>query len=311
VVGNGLYGTDALNNFINNKTSSKLGNVNFTKSSNSLTTKSGSILTKSAWIMLSSEEIASNNYYTVPAYYYSSAPGSATGICYSKATFGLIAIHIIRKTDQFNTFLFSTFEHKNNYPNKFSYANTKDGKPDSTIPSGYRIPYVNPHSPKVGPVAYPAVRLIPEPAILSTVNTNADTVNQGTVWENYRLVGAQYNPVNRPNSINQDFFLANPVVETNQRFQFFDGAFSQAGVNNVATTAKTSAEGTVNMGGCMGCHGNAQLTGNDFSFTLQNVVSEPSKMTKSAAETLEDKCESINLTYQVPQSPGQIWKCIR
>jgi len=76
------------------------------------------------------------------------------------------------------------------------------------------------------------------------------------------------------------FFQANIVVETNYTLQQFQGrigaddaptAIKASGSNapppNVFTTAKPAG---VNMGGCMGCHGNAKVSaGSDFSFILK------------------------------------------
>lgn len=303
VVDRGIYATDPLNKLIMDTTESKLGGVSFPASSNE-SKQTGSILTKSAWKMLSAKTPSLDNYYTVDAYYYKSLGDNE--VCYQTAKFGLIALHVIRKTEKFNTFFFSTFEHKENYPGAFYYANTVAGSPPSSIlPSGYNITYENPESPVTGipndQAAYQATRLVPPSDALITVNREADGVNENTIWSNYRLVGVQYKPVDGKNGsidpdTNQDFFLANPVVETNQRFQYFDGKFTAANVNNVAVTPRESKDGTVNMGGCMGCHGaGAQLSGTDFSFTLGNVTAAPMEI---AAETLADKCGELNSTLQ-------------
>ena len=88
---------------------------------------------------------------------------------------------------------------------------------------------------------------------------------------------------------NQPYYLANLVVETNEGLQRFQGL-----PPNVSVTPyyldKVSIVGTsghfaphlpnvifnrqqrapVNMGGCLGCHGVAQLNGYNFSFVFQD-----------------------------------------
>jgi hypothetical protein len=307
VVNKGIYATTNLKKLIADTTTSKLGGVNFPAGNNN-TSVTGSILTKSAWKMISATEAEKGKYYTVDAYYYVPTKTDSTEVCYTPAKFALIAIHVIRKTAYFPFFFFSTFEHKGNYPGIFNYANTNmpsskpSSKPSSILPSGYEIPYVNPAKPVVNipanQSAYQANRLVPVTKELTKVNREADIVNDTSVWSNYQLVGAQYLPVNGltgrvdPDA-NQDFFLANPVIETNQRFQYFDGGFATSGTNNVATAPATSTAATVNMGGCMGCHGNAQLSNTEFSFTLGNITKPLDSTT--AAETLADKCKEIGL----------------
>ena len=100
---------------------------------------------------------------------------------------------------------------------------------------------------------------------------------------------------------NSSYFLSNMVVETNYNLQFFSGLLVAPSPSNgqltsdynpkdvggwpslPLTTAQQSEpfkntyylkddSGTsvsaYNMGGCMGCHGNAQFAGDDFSFIL-------------------------------------------
>jgi hypothetical protein len=124
-------------------------------------------------------------------------------------------------------------------------------------------------------------------------------------WLFYKLVNVQWRPFdvteideNNPNSDNNDatFYLNNIVVETDFTLQNFSGRIYggmmgddpskvgppsdlPANFNNFDTSRQTfqnvllfddegNLDETFNMGGCMGCHGNAQLTGDDFSFIL-------------------------------------------
>jgi hypothetical protein len=288
----------------------------------------GTILLKTAWRLLSNDEVA-DQYYTVDALYYDELAHPAKDkpvACYRSGRFGLIAIHVVRKTKNFPYFFFSTFEHMDNWPNAYSYANVTGGDgqyeappqnqqaescmdltipvaqntPSSILPNGCGIAYGQPAQPQagVGPGKgpYPADRLIPRTQALKEVNAEAAGVTDNTVWQHYRLVGVQTQPVDgKPYDPDpagdQDYYLANPVVETSQRFQFFTGSFGDSQKQNV----KLADGSTVMMGGCMGCHGaGSQMNGTDFSFTLNNVTFRPSGL--SAAETLDEACKDIGLT---------------
>lgn len=110
-------------------------------------------------------------------------------------------------------------------------------------------------------------------------------------WQFYKLVNVQYRPFNQgdinpadPNAPDNSstFFLANSVVETNSTLQDFEGALIANGPSAGVKTSFNNAGGpftnvhvpagaqyqAFNMGGCMGCHGNAQVAGTDFSFIL-------------------------------------------
>jgi hypothetical protein len=111
-------------------------------------------------------------------------------------------------------------------------------------------------------------------------------------WQYYKLVNVQWRPFNAaqidpsagPNAPNNHatFSMANIVVETNSTLQAFQGALIANGPDAGVETSFNNAGGTFNnvhivgpgqyqafnMGGCMGCHGNAQVAGTDFSFIL-------------------------------------------
>ena len=302
----------------------------------------GAILTKSAWKFLDSNIDNAGRYgtyYTQEALYYKINEQGKP--CYETGLFGLIGLHIIRKTDAFPYLFFSTFEHNGNYPNRFNYANTKfagkNSTPEnplfvSTLKNPYGIAYEWPQDPAPNKSsqrtpAYSATRLIQKSQAVQAANTEAGALVQGTVWANYSLVGVQVAPVSAPSDpgdaysqgapvghggtglhpsyfSEQEFYLANPVIETNQRFQFFTGSFLDENANNVVryqgdnpnaqnVGSKVIASGAdagtlafdINMGGCMGCHGRAQKAG--FSFSLKGAIGKPTNFT---AETLKSKC---------------------
>ena len=118
-------------------------------------------------------------------------------------------------------------------------------------------------------------------------------------WLYYKLVNVQWKPFDKsmidrtdPNGDfnSATFYQANIVVETNYTLQMFSGRqikffpskaaglptdypkFSSSGSKPDFKNVYTFRDTVIahNMGGCMGCHGNAQVAGNDFSFILQN-----------------------------------------
>jgi hypothetical protein len=333
-----LWDTTTLNNLITKEKSSGNGIGVELPSGDNTTKNTGSILVKTAWMKLSSVQQSGGAYYTQTALYYRKINGQ---VCFEYDEFALIAIHVIRKTDAFPYFFFSTFQHKENYPGKFVYANTNGpaNNPNlvsSTLKNPFGITYKDPANPTPATTTKPivsdpyhATRLIKELPSVATANAEAAGKLAGTVWANYELVGFQYRPVDKPSGTpgsyyaegspptttsssgkgyypnyysDQEYYLANPVVETNQRFQFFEGGFGAANVKNIAlypseVSPVLPGDGmgfpkTVDMGGCMGCHGNAQTT--DFSFTLNNATFTP---TGFSTGTIEEVCGEIGLAY--------------
>ena len=121
-------------------------------------------------------------------------------------------------------------------------------------------------------------------------------------WQHYKLVNVQYVPIDKPNpgglytgADAATYYQANSVIETDFNLQYFSGQFQPYGAPSSITKAESlnlitdwNLDGTAfsnvyaggnayNMGGCMGCHGNAQVAlGSDFSFILQGGrVAEP------------------------------------
>jgi hypothetical protein len=116
----------------------------------------------------------------------------------------------------------------------------------------------------------------------------ANNVNDSP-WPYYKLVNVQFQPFNGADVVDNDansnrlvstYRQANIVVETNYTLQNFSGRLTDDGQtsdftgtdtpfkNVVVANGDKSAFNRYNMGGCMGCHGNAQISGTDFSFML-------------------------------------------
>ena len=112
---------------------------------------------------------------------------------------------------------------------------------------------------------------------VATVNKQALKAMQGIngfdenfVWQYYTLKG-----VSTSDETAEDFYLANIVVESSQPgLQLFRGSPNVRNLLNVCDAKQTTGCATdpgtnakFSVGGCQGCHGNAQTQNNfDFSF---------------------------------------------
>jgi hypothetical protein len=145
-------------------------------------------------------------------------------------------------------------------------------------------------------------RFNPIPPVIIQANAAAhsaivayETANnvQNSPWRYYKLINVQAYPFDKakidrfnPNSQHNGatFFQANGVVETDFTLQNFSGRFASQ-PNSIGASTDYPAGGrfptfknthifsapaihAFNMGGCQGCHANAQLGGTDFSFIL-------------------------------------------
>lgn len=106
-------------------------------------------------------------------------------------------------------------------------------------------------------------------------------------WAYYKLINVQATPIDKPvpgktytGANAATYYQANSTIETDYNLQVFSGQFSTSSnpaLSNTITDFNSNGvpfknvaynKHTFNMGGCMGCHGNAQHGGSDFSFIL-------------------------------------------
>lgn len=267
----------------------------------------GSVQVKVAWLLLDPAVEDTSTYHTTRGIYYktdASLPGST---CYDVGHFGLLGIHIIQRVHagkenlenslfaHGGTFVFATWEHTGlgnvNDSTGYFYANFLAKKPPVDSIDIEATPFPN---IVAGRSAIPVIRQRPYP--LETTAAVNKAVHQalgcpGSVWCNYRLIGTQFVPVDSVTSAkyNQPYFLANLLVETNDGLQNFRGLPPGVTVTpyyvDKVTIKSTSSQfepdyanvifnrelrPPANMGGCMGCHGVAQLNGYNFSFVFQD-----------------------------------------
>jgi hypothetical protein len=144
-------------------------------------------------------------------------------------------------------------------------------------------------------------------AHLAIKNYGQQHNNNNPVWQYYKLVNVQYQPYDKTPGVTytgaaggpdpSTYYQANEVVETDYNLQVFSGQFQKnlpapnqnVNIDNLITdynsdptsqyygmpfknvftsTSAANSGKAANMGGCMGCHGNAQSGGAGFSFIL-------------------------------------------
>lgn len=179
-------------------------------------------------------------------------------------------------------------------------------------PPQNQLYYVNtPGTPEPQGPVYVNRRVHPIPETVIEANTEAHEAItaynqasgiQNSPWSYYKLINVQYQPIDKPTP-GQDYtgedaatyYQANIVVETDYNLQVFSGTFQPTNypdgtpiemlkdvpTTNLITDFDTSGNpaknvyyngNSFNMGGCMGCHGNAQaFDGGDFSFIITSV----------------------------------------
>jgi len=216
----------------------------------------GSVHLKAAWMPLSDDEVSSGDYHTSELLYYVSNPDVSGGICKMPGQYGLIGLHIIQRVHAWDpsnaesyphggTFIFASWEHKDNDDQGFTYANL--------YPAGSDEPQPYPNVDEDGVDGIPLNRAYD--ILDTTANANqavydalgCDGGSDESVWCNYELIGTQFDAVsgppsgfdtsNPPTSLpstpqagielpansGQPYFLANLVVESNVGLQQFLG----------------------------------------------------------------------------------------
>jgi hypothetical protein len=219
----------------------------------------GAIELKAAWRILQPQGgDDTTRYHTRHATVYVPAANSQTGraLCIP-ATLGLVGLHIIHKTEKFDQWVWSTFEHVDNAPTcadsvpaaqcaaggtRYSFFNPdcpSCARNDSLrLPAGdstFRWAAQPPYAARYasgGRYGAQITRTLPVYAPTDSVNARWRQRLAGTVWANYRLIGSQWMsggdgaPLAAPDS------LGNTVLES-----FIPNTSSCLGCHKYATTA--------------------------------------------------------------------------
>jgi len=207
----------------------------------------GTMEIKAAWRRLTNLDDPSKFFTRTVIYYTKGRNGS---ILYDNATYALIALHIIHKTQNYPAFVFATFEHINVERDSMGYV----------LLDSLDHEYGNLRTPMRDPI-----RSVTE-ASTKYVHSKLPAKS---IWQNYRLVGVQAKPTSDSTSLATNFFLSNYVVESDYALNHFNGSSIKwphdHGLNLLYKGKYYS------MGGCQGCHGAAQKNfGTDFSFLLDS-----------------------------------------
>lgn len=246
-------------------------------------TQEGAIEIKTAWRLLDERKGDDLSRFLIKeAVYYTKATEDAEPVA-NTAQFGLIGMHIIHKTQNYPAFVFASWEQVD-----VRAAQMQTIGLDTPTVDGKKDPNVDPH--KLEPVIDRAI-----PATLQTVNQEAKELitsqNPASVWQYYQLIGVQGQPLNYEDRAQDDnYFMANYVIESDSLLTFFHGSFGDPFNTSIQNVVYNGA--SYNMGGCQGCHGQAQVGGTDFSFLLDfagKPVAEPDPL-----QSLEMALEAAN-----------------
>lgn len=167
-----------------------------------------------------------------------------------------------------------------NNPRLF-YQNSESGLPQTDGHGGICVNY------RRNPIPQQVIDVNKEAQQKIQTYEQANNV-KNSPWLFYKLVNVQFQPFNASdindstsNRLTSTYRQANIVVETNYTLQNFSGRQTDDGQTSDFTDTGTpfknvmipnstrTAFNRYNMGGCMGCHGNAQISGTDFSFMLR------------------------------------------
>ena len=240
------------------------------------TNDEGSIEIKTAWRELTKNDDPTK-FITREVVYFKKEPGKNTrDTVVTNATFmALIGMHVIHKTRNYPAYIFATWEHESVRKVKGQYQFI----PDLNLKG---VPF------KV----YDVLDRIPAtiPSQVDKINGYADQLikqsNTNSVLQYYNLVGVQATPIDYDNNYKPDstnipgyaaessFFLANYVIESDFRLTDFHGSFADPDDENKKNVVWRKGV-KLNMGGCQGCHGEANNMGKNFSFLIGGAVTEP------------------------------------
>lgn len=220
------------------------------------TKKTGAMEIKTAWRELTAADDSTKFFRRKVVRFIQNISNNAkdTLYTYENKEYALIGIHIIHKTNNYEDFVFATWEHVGVEQDNMGFV-----KLDS-----------NGNEEKAFQKNYPRLHPIDAITDQSTAYVHAQLkkMNPKSIWQNYRLVGVQAKPTNDTKAFS--FFLANYVIESDSTLANFRGSSigkPHNSQNNIVYRGKK-----LSMGGCQGCHGVAQTKlGTDFSFLLDGV----------------------------------------
>jgi hypothetical protein len=227
---------------------------------NTLAFKNGAIDVKSSWIDL--QDVPNpERYHTTMAW----VLDPVTGKC-SPRKMGLVGLHIVQKTPSRPQWIWSTFEHVDNLPEKPGIRSTFNDGSGKPMPDPNPYPPFDPKKPvPPPPPPFNVDRL--KPIHDSTRATNVQyrqaLSQQGSVWQYYQLVMTQW-PLDR----NKPEVPGTPANTFPGTREPGDDATAFANI-----TMETFDQKTVQKG-CMACH-NLTKGSTDFLWVLKDHAYPP------------------------------------
>jgi hypothetical protein len=196
----------------------------------------GAIEIKATWKILVPGVDDSTKFYRRRAVIYVPASNSATGKpLYLTETVGLVAMHILHKTQEFPMWIWTTFEHNSNAPdsaalakgagNNYSFYNAAaTGVTANTPPQQPWLwqaskPYAS-GSAYQGKYGTQVVQSLPIADYTQAANKKWQAALGNSVWANYRLIASQWgvrfgdNPTVPADTVGVPALTSNPVLET-------------------------------------------------------------------------------------------------
>jgi hypothetical protein len=261
----------------------------------------GAFMLKVSWKILTPDEIKARNFHMVNALVLMPQPGDPKlkPPCLPE-TLGLIGFHAVHKTKNRPQWVWTSFEHKNNVPDKDEVAdrdfhgpynfydiNCRDNCPDvnATPPREFWEP--DPELQlKFKDVKFKSqiVRETPLTDAARNMNRIFHSMLEGTVWENYMLLSTQW-PSAFGCATRKSVDSAVPLPQTDFLKQP-DTTCSPAPTFFANSTLETYSQGAIPLASssCIACHGNAvgfqprasnptpgelHLNQSDFTFMLE------------------------------------------
>ena len=244
----------------------------------------GSIETKAAWRKLKEGEDPNRFYTQEVVIYAEQGPNGQETYCYENETYALLGLHIIHKSKNLPAYMLATWQHKYAKEDGLYYRNNDAnvGKPqyfkDDNDSTGIaRLGTIVAGNIGISEQAGNFHEISPD--VAAVTDAVHEALPSNSIWQNYELTGVQGIPVNSPRA-DPDYFLANIFIESNIGLQKYQGKNSSNSTNKSKGGIVLDHENTYykgkkyNVGGCQGCHGQAQSkSGFDFSFLLFGVQS--------------------------------------
>jgi hypothetical protein len=260
----------------------------------------GAFMLKVSWKILMPDEIQAKNFHMVEALVLM-PPGDpkAKRPCLPE-TLGLIGFHAVHKTVGRPQWIWTSFEHVKNVPDKEEVAAKRFSGPYNFFNVNCRddCPEVNATPPRQFWQPDPALKLkfkdakfksqivreTPQTDAAKNMNKIFQSMLHGTVWENYMLISTQWPSVFGCTSLHSQSFDA-PAPKTDFLKQP-DMTCSPAPTFLANSTLETYSQGDIPLASssCIGCHGNAvsfqirpsnpkpgevHLNQSDFTFMLE------------------------------------------